>query len=69
MGFKCVISTSFADIFYNNCFKNGILPIKVTEEEVTYIRKPSDLSLPSASAYPLSLSPFYFYLSILKRER
>ncbi|GAB5366507.1 hypothetical protein AAMO2058_001149200 [Amorphochlora amoebiformis] len=33
MGFKCVISTSFADIFYNNCFKNGILPIKVTEEE------------------------------------
>ena len=29
-GIKCVISTSFADIFYNNCFKNGILPIVVT---------------------------------------
>ena len=29
-----VISTSFADIFYNNCFKNGILPIRVTEEEL-----------------------------------
>jgi 3-isopropylmalate/(R)-2-methylmalate dehydratase small subunit len=28
-GIRCVISTSFADIFYNNCFKNGILPIKV----------------------------------------
>ena len=28
-GVRCVISTSFADIFYNNCFKNGILPIKV----------------------------------------
>src|SRR5262249_43157663 len=27
-GIRCVISTSFADIFYNNCFKNGILPIK-----------------------------------------
>ena len=31
-GIRCVISTSFADIFYNNCFKNGILPIKVTPE-------------------------------------
>jgi 3-isopropylmalate/(R)-2-methylmalate dehydratase small subunit len=29
-----VISTSFADIFYNNCFKNGILPIKVSKEEL-----------------------------------
>jgi 3-isopropylmalate/(R)-2-methylmalate dehydratase small subunit len=33
-GIRCVISTSFADIFYNNCFKNGILPIKVTQEEL-----------------------------------
>ncbi len=33
-GIKCIISTSFADIFYNNCFKNGILPIKVTKEEL-----------------------------------
>ena len=32
-GIKCVISTNFADIFYNNCFKNGILPIKVTEDQ------------------------------------
>ena len=32
-GIKCVISTSFADIFYNNCFKNGILPIKVDAAE------------------------------------
>ena len=31
-GFKVVISTSFADIFYNNCFKNGVLPIKVSDE-------------------------------------
>ena len=33
-GITCVISTSFADIFYNNCFKNGILPITISEEEI-----------------------------------
>ncbi len=33
-GIRCVISTSFADIFYNNCFKNGILPIRVTPEQI-----------------------------------
>ena len=32
-GVRCVISTSFADIFYNNCFKNGILPIVVSADE------------------------------------
>ena len=33
-GIKCVISASFADIFYNNCFKNGILPIKIDDKIV-----------------------------------
>jgi len=33
-GIRCVISTSFADIFYNNCFKNGILPIVVSAEDL-----------------------------------
>ena len=33
-GIRCVIATSFADIFYNNCFKNGILPIKLPQEDV-----------------------------------
>jgi 3-isopropylmalate/(R)-2-methylmalate dehydratase small subunit len=33
-GIRCVISTSFADIFYNNCFKNGILPIVVSKEDL-----------------------------------
>jgi 3-isopropylmalate/(R)-2-methylmalate dehydratase small subunit len=33
-GIRCVISTSFADIFYNNCFKNGILPITVSAEDL-----------------------------------
>lgn len=34
-GFRVIIAPSFADIFYNNCFKNGILPIQLTEEEVS----------------------------------
>lgn len=33
-GIRCVISTSFADIFYNNCFKNGILPVILPKEAV-----------------------------------
>ena len=33
-GFRCVIAPSFADIFYNNCFKNGILPIVLPQEEI-----------------------------------
>ena len=33
-GVRCVISTSFADIFYNNCFQNGVLPIKVSPEDL-----------------------------------
>jgi 3-isopropylmalate/(R)-2-methylmalate dehydratase small subunit len=33
-GFRCVIAPSFADIFYNNCFKNGVLPVVLSEEDV-----------------------------------
>src|SRR6266513_675081 len=33
-GFSCIIAPSFADIFYNNCFKNGILPITLPQEEI-----------------------------------
>lgn len=33
-GIRCIISTSFADIFYNNCFKNGVLPIVVSQEDL-----------------------------------
>jgi 3-isopropylmalate/(R)-2-methylmalate dehydratase small subunit len=33
-GIRCVIAESFADIFYNNCFKNGILPIKLSKEDM-----------------------------------
>jgi 3-isopropylmalate/(R)-2-methylmalate dehydratase small subunit len=41
-GIRCVISTSFADIFYNNCFKNGILPIVVTPEELDKLFEDAD---------------------------
>jgi len=33
-GIRCVISTSFGDIFYNNCFKNGVLPIRVSPQDL-----------------------------------
>jgi len=36
-GFRCVIAPSFADIFYNNCFQNGILPVVLTAEEVAIL--------------------------------
>ena len=36
-GIKCIISSSYADIFYNNCFKNGILPIIISEDEIKEI--------------------------------
>ena len=41
-GIRCVISTSFADIFYNNCFKNGVLPIKVTPEQLELLFDDAD---------------------------
>ena len=44
-GIKCIIAASFADIFYNNCFKNGILPIKLDESEVTKLQKAAENSL------------------------
>ena len=44
-GIKCIIASSFADIFYNNCFKNGILPINLDESEVTKLQKAAENSL------------------------
>ena len=48
-GITCVISSSYADIFYNNCFKNGILPIKITEDEISdvsdYSKRKEEISI------------------------
>ncbi|TGL57374.1 3-isopropylmalate dehydratase small subunit [Leptospira ognonensis] len=41
-GFRCIIAPSFADIFYNNCFKNGMLPIALGEDKVDEIFKTID---------------------------
>ncbi len=41
-GIRCIIAPSFADIFYNNCFKNGILPIRLDAKEVEALQKEAD---------------------------
>jgi len=41
-GIRCVIAPSFADIFYNNCFKNGILPIALPQEQVDILMKDAE---------------------------
>lgn len=41
-GIRCVISTSFADIFFNNCFKNGILPIVLPQEDIDKLMDDAD---------------------------
>ncbi len=38
-GFRCVIAVSFADIFYNNCFKNGLLPVSLSDTEVDELHR------------------------------
>ncbi len=41
-GFRCIIAPSFADIFFNNCFKNGILPIKLSSKETSFLSKQAE---------------------------
>ena len=41
-GFKSIIAPSFADIFFNNCFKNGILPIELCQKDVNYLMKEAE---------------------------
>ncbi len=49
-GFKCIIAISFADIFYNNCFKNGILPIQLKQKEI------NELIIESENQRPLCIN-------------
>jgi len=44
MGFRCIIAPSYADIFYNNCFKNGILPITLPQEQVSALMEEANES-------------------------
>lgn len=72
-GFRCVIAPSFADIFYNNCFQNGILPVVLTADEVQSVlrdvlatpgyRLTVDLgnqtvTTPGGAAYRFDIDPF-----------
>ncbi|MGR3755801.1 MAG: 3-isopropylmalate dehydratase small subunit, partial [Tranquillimonas sp.] len=41
-GIRCVIAPSFADIFYNNCFKNGILPVALPQERVDLLMRDAE---------------------------
>ena len=56
-GITCVISSSYADIFYNNCFKNGILPITISEDQIKeiseYSKRKEEISvnLPEQTLY------------------
>lgn len=44
-GFRAVIAPSFADIFYNNCIKNGILPVRLRSEDVDYLFQNEDVEI------------------------
>ena len=72
-GFRCVIASSFADIFYNNCFQNGILPIVLKADEVLATMKDvlatpgyqltvdlekQTVATPSGASYRFEIDPF-----------
>ena len=44
-GFRAIIAPSFADIFYNNCFKNGLLPVRLKSDELDYLFRNGDLDI------------------------
>lgn len=48
-GIRCIIAPSFADIFYNNCFKNGILPIRLPKEQVDRLVEHANSDKPQMS--------------------
>jgi len=71
MGIRCIISSSFADIFHSNCMKNGMLPVTLPREQVLELLKDAEemkeveVDLPSqtviracGTAYPFDIDPF-----------
>ena len=72
-GFRCVIASSFADIFFNNCFQNGILPVVLKADEVRSLIKEAvdtegyqltvdlgnqQVTTPNGKTYPFEIDPF-----------
>lgn len=74
-GIRCVIASSFADIFYNNCFKNGVLPIVLPQEQVDQLMTVAakggkltiDLEHQTVSAYPENLG-FSFQVDAFRKH-
>jgi 3-isopropylmalate/(R)-2-methylmalate dehydratase small subunit len=66
-----VIAPSFADIFYNNCFKNGILPARLRSDEVDYLFKNEDLEIEIDLAKQLVMAggrEMYFELDDFRKK-
>ncbi len=75
-GIRCVISTSFADIFYNNCFQNGLLPIALPAEQVRALMAEAkggnhvfDIDLESQSVSAPSGARFHFDIDPGRKEK
>lgn len=70
-GFRALIAPSFADIFYNNCFKNGILPARLRSDEVDYLFKNDDLEIEIDLAKQLVMAggrEMYFELDEFRKK-
>jgi len=73
-GIRCIISTSFADIFFNNCFKNGMLPITLPPEQVSELMadatalKPLEIDLPSQRVLRADGSSFSFEVDSFRKH-
>lgn len=74
-GIRCVIAPSFADIFFNNCFKNGVLPIVLPQEQIDQLMEIAakggkltiDLEHQTVSAYPENLG-FHFNVDAFRKH-
>ena len=73
-GIRCIVSTSFADIFYNNCFKNGMLPITLSEAQVAVLMADADagatlvIDLPSQKIIRPNGSSFSFEVDSFRKH-
>ncbi len=73
-GIRCIISTSFADIFFNNCFKNGMLPVTLPQEQVAQLMadaaalKPLEIDLPNQRVLRAEGAPFGFEIDPFRKH-
>jgi 3-isopropylmalate/(R)-2-methylmalate dehydratase small subunit len=75
-GISCVIAPSFADIFYNNCFKNGMLPIKLPQAQVDQLMKLADnpagftltIDLPNQKITGAGIQPIAFEVDAFRKH-